>query len=52
MNENLMERYAAGHFQSADRDKSGQIDFGEFLDLYAKLKPMLGGSAGAPPKAF
>jgi hypothetical protein len=48
MNENLMDRYAAGHFQSADRDKSGQIDFGEFLDLYSKLKQVCG-PAGATP---
>jgi len=46
MSEGLMDRYASAHLQSADRDRSGQIDFGEFLELYARLKPLLGGGGG------
>jgi Ca2+-binding EF-hand superfamily protein len=42
MSDNLMERFASGQLQSADTNKSGQIDFREFLELYAKLKQMLG----------
>jgi len=43
LNDNLMDRYASAHFQSADKDQSGQIDFGEFLGLYSRMKPIAGG---------
>jgi Ca2+-binding EF-hand superfamily protein len=38
MSEGLMDRFASAHIQSADTNRSGQIDFREFLELYAKLK--------------
>merc|ERR1712137_1345554 len=34
----LISRLAAMHFNEADRDKSGQIDMQEFLEIYSKLK--------------
>ena len=33
----LISRFTALHFSAADRDKSGSIDFDEFLEIYAKM---------------
>ena len=38
LQEGNLRRLASMHFQSADKDRSGAIDFNEFLGLYAQMK--------------
>jgi len=44
LSDGLMERFASAEMQAADsqHDTKGQLDFKEFLELYAKLKQAIG----------